>query len=76
MAYKTKIIGTAPSDDNTLDTEVDAPLKYLSNFWRSLDFHLIKRKIELDLSLLRKCIISEISRTAAIAANPPDLARE
>ena len=29
--YKTKIIGSTPAD-NTLDTEVVAPLKYLSNF--------------------------------------------
>ena len=34
--YKTKIIGSTPADNNTLDTEVVVPLSYLSNFWRSL----------------------------------------
>ena len=35
---------------NILDTEVVAPLKSLSNFWRSLDLSFINCKIELDLS--------------------------
>ena len=44
--YKTKSIGTTPDDNNTLDTEVVVPLKYLSNFWRSLDLRLINCEIE------------------------------
>ena len=39
--YKTKLIRSTSNDNNTLDAEVVAPLKYLSNFWRSLDFLLI-----------------------------------
>ena len=39
--YKTKLIRSTPKDNNTLDAEVVAPLKYLSNFWRSFDFLLI-----------------------------------
>ena len=35
--YKIKIIGRTPADNNTLDSEVVVPLRYLSNFWRSLD---------------------------------------
>ena len=35
----------------------------MSNIWRSLDSHLIKRQIELDLSQSINCIISEVSRT-------------
>ena len=30
--YKTKLIGSTPADNNTLDTEVVILLKYLSNF--------------------------------------------
>ena len=48
--YKTKILGTTPNDKNILDAEVVVPLKYLSNFWRSLDLPLINCEIELDLS--------------------------
>ena len=61
--YKTKITGNIQAVNNRLDGEVLVPLKYLSNFWRSLDLPLVKWEIELDLSLLRNCIISEISRT-------------
>ena len=43
--YKTKLIGSTPSDNNILDTEVVVPLKYLSDFWRSLDWPLINCEI-------------------------------
>ena len=45
-----KIIGSTPADKNTLDREVIVSLKYLSNFWRSLDLPLINWQIELDLT--------------------------
>ena len=48
--YKTKIIGRAPTNNGELDTEVVVPLKYLSNFWRSLGLPLINCKIEIDLA--------------------------
>ena len=46
--YKKKSIGNTPNN-NKLDAEIIVPLKYLSNFWRSFDFLLIKFEIELDL---------------------------
>ena len=42
----------------------------MSNFWRSFDLPLINWEIELDLLWLRYCVVSEISRTAAMAQNP------
>ena len=36
---------------------------------------MINYQIELDMSWLRNCVISEISRTAEVAANPPKLSR-
>ena len=74
--YKTKIRGRTPNDNNILEAEVVVPLKYLSNFWRSLDLHLINCEIELDLSWSRDCIISKISKTSAVPANPPVTAVE
>ena len=38
--YKTKLIGRTPKNNNTLDPEFVAPLKYLNNFWRFLDLPL------------------------------------
>ena len=58
-----------PNNNNILDAEVVVPLKYLSNFWRSLDLPLINCEIELDLSWSKECIISEISKTSRIPGN-------
>ena len=68
--YKTKIIGRTPNSNNILDAKDVAPLKYLSNFWRSLDLTLINCEIELDLSWSKECIISEILITPRIPGNP------
>ena len=55
------------------NAEVNVPFGYLSSFWRSLDLPLINCKIELDLSWSNYCVMSEISRTPALRANPPVL---
>ena len=36
--YKTKIIRSKANNNNISDEEVVIPLKFLSNFWRYLDF--------------------------------------
>ena len=59
--YKTKIIGSTQADSRRLDAVV-VPLKYLSNFWKSLDSPLI--------NYLGNCVISEISRIPEVPANP------
>ena len=51
--YKTKIIGSTPANNNTLNTKDVIPLKYWGSFWRSLDLLLINCEIELDLSRLK-----------------------
>ena len=58
--YKTKIIGSTPNDNNILDAEIVVPLKYLSNFWRSLHLLLVDSEIELHLKWTKNCVISEI----------------
>ena len=60
--YKTKIIGSTPQNVSRLNAEVVVPLKYLCNFWRSLNLPLISCEIEFDLRWERNCIITEISR--------------
>ena len=48
--YKANIMGNTLLDNKRLETEVNVSLKYLSNFWRSIDFVLINYEIELDLT--------------------------
>ena len=38
---KIKIAGETPNNDNEKDVEIMVPLKYLSNFWRTLEMPLI-----------------------------------
>ena len=70
LKYKTKIIWKTPDDENELNTEAVIPLKYLSNFWKSLDLPLINYEIDFDLSWSRYCIISEILRAFEAVPNP------
>ena len=44
---KIKITGKTPADGNTKDVEIIVPLKYLSNFWRTLEMPLINVKLVL-----------------------------
>ena len=37
------------------------PLKYLSNFWRSLEIPLINCKVELSLSWIENCILTSLA---------------
>ena len=78
-----QLIAITPNNSNSLDVEVVAPLKYLSNIWRFLDLLdllLINCEIKLDLPWSKKCMISEISITPKIVGNPrnnlPALAME
>ena len=44
FSFKEKITGQK-RDDGTKDVEITVPLKYLSNFWRTLQMPLINCKI-------------------------------
>ena len=46
---KIKITGNTFTDDNTKDVEITVPLKYLRNFWRTLEISLINFEINLIL---------------------------
>ena len=45
--YNTEMIGIKPDNNNTLETEVVVPLKYLSNFWRFFNLQLVNCEIDL-----------------------------
>ena len=51
IKYKTNIGGKTPQNNDSLtNAKVVIPLKYLSNFWRSLDISLINCEVELILT--------------------------
>ena len=55
---KIKITGKTPAAGNTKDVEIIVPLKYLSNFWRTLEMPLINCEINLILTWSEDCVIS------------------
>ena len=56
--FKIKIIGKTPAAGNAKDVKIAVPLKYLSNFWRTLEMPLINCEISIDLTWSKKCVLS------------------
>ena len=72
--YKTEIIGSLDAgEDEKEDVTIAIPLKYLGNFWRSLDMPLINCGISLVLSWYKEYVL--VGRTdrgpPAAAINSP-----
>ena len=42
------------------EVEIAIPLKYLSNFWRTLDMPLINCEVSLILTWSRECVITSM----------------
>ena len=53
--YKSSLI------TNRNDVKIAVPLKYLCNFWRSLEMPLINCRIELSLSWNENCILTSLA---------------
>ena len=56
--YKVKITGKTPDNGNTKNFEIIVPLKYLSNFWGTLEMPLINCEVNLELAWSKDCIIT------------------
>ena len=64
--YKSSFIkeSTAVNNDRAFkNIKIAVPLKYLSNFWRSLEMPLINCKINLELNHTKDCVMSAIADT-------------
>ena len=55
---KVKITGNTPADGNTKNVKIIIPLKYLSNFWRTLEMSLINCEVSLFLTWSSTCVIT------------------
>ena len=55
---KVKITGSTPAGGNIKDVEIIVPLKYLSNFWRTLEMPLINCEVNLILTWSPTCVFS------------------
>ena len=55
---KIKITGKTPAAGNTKDVEIIVPLKYLSNFWRTLEIPLINWEVNIILTWSKDCVVT------------------
>ena len=63
LVYKSKLIkGT--DDNNVNNGKLVLPLKYVSNFFRSLELPLVNFKIDLELTWHKDCMISSVNAAA------------
>ena len=61
--FKASIIGSTENNGTKNGVKIAVPLKYLSNFWRSLEMFLINCKVELSLNWIERCLVT-VSNTA------------
>ena len=79
LKYKIKLLGnvTEVAGDTAgvrrLNVKVVVPLKHLSNFFRSLEMPLINRKIKLNLTWKKECVLSTSAGEAVFIINDTKL---
>ena len=67
--YKAALFGktadaVANKNSSVKEAKIIVPLKYLSNFWRSLEMPLINCNVYLELNWIENCILSSAGDTA------------
>ena len=69
--YKVNLLGNPVLDGNIAkrSVKVVVPLKYLSNFFRSLEMPLINCKIKLNLTWNKECVLSTGASEAVFVIN-------
>ena len=64
LVYKSKLIKGTDDDNNVNTVKLVVPLKYVSNFFRSLELPLVNCKIDLELTWHKDCMISSANAAA------------
>ena len=71
LKYKISLLGNPVVANNIarINVKVVIPLKYLSNFFRSLEMPLINCKIKLNLTWKKECVLSTDNGNAVFIIN-------
>ena len=70
--YKASIIGNTGNNGTKNGVKIAVPLKYLSNFWRSLEMLLINCKVKLSLNWIERCLAT-VANAAIFEITDPKL---
>ena len=76
---KSNLIGNIDADGANRKKEgvkTVVPLKFLSNFWRSLEMPLINCKVELSLRWYEKCVLSNVAGNSTLCSCCPFINRK
>ena len=73
--YKNSITGKTPANGDTKEVEFAVPLKYLSNFWKTLDMPLVNCEVSLSLIWSKNCVLTDMITHAAVPAQGDNPAR-
>ena len=65
LKSKIKIAGKTPDNRNEKYVEIMVPLKYLRNFWRTLEMPLINCEVSLILTWSSTCVITNSTGSGA-----------
>ena len=65
--FKVENTGKTPNNDNERDVEIMVPLKYLSNFWRTLEMPLINCEVNVILTWSSTCVITNSTGAGTFA---------
>ena len=55
--HKANLIGNTEANGTNNEVKITVPLKYLSNFWRSLEMPLINCNVEISLKWIENCML-------------------
>ena len=67
VKHKANLIGDTGYNRRKNSIKTAVPLKYLSNFWRSLEIPLINYKVKLSLTWNKNCILSSVADDSTFA---------
>ena len=56
--YKANLVGNTENNGRKNGVKIAVPLKYLRNFWRSLEMLLINCKVEISLKWIEDCMLT------------------
>ena len=70
--YKANLIGNTENNGTKNGVKIAIPLKYLSNFWRSLEMPLTNCKVELSLRWIENCVSTSAAINADASATGAD----
>ena len=70
---KIKITGKTPNHNKVKNVEIMVPLKYLSNFWRTLEMPLISCEVNLILTWSSTCVITNSNGAGTFAITDTQL---